>query len=897
VTSRIRNSGYIHKIFQGDDVKILKNQISFGILLTGILIAVTLVFFSSFRQIDEMTLTAKYNLRGETQLDSSIIVLYLDNNDIRALGGWPLRRNYYALLVNVLKDLGTKAIGLDIGLTEPNKDHPEHDDVLTNIIKNAGNVVLVSNFRSLKHGEPNLTSRPPEKTGYKLSGKVNFLSGENLAVPFPQLLHVCAGVGHENLTNDSRVPLFIRSGNEAFPSFSFELLRVYLGIDNSNVDITKRLALLKSSNNKWTIPLEEDGTVNINFSGGINSLNAIPAVEFLQAYNLYKVGGITDIDVAKVKNKIVIIGLIAEGRSIFLQTPYSQQFPSIGIHAEIIDNALKNNFLKILPLWFEYMIILLFSAAIIFLVVRRNELLSLSIIGIAILFYLTASFIIFIAFGFEIPNARQLFVFIFLSVGLTIYKHRFVRRLMYDLERERDQVTFKLREREKKLLKLEAELKDAELRHASDRTAVLMKEIQKYKDELRMLSAEASDLDSFKADNKKKSETLNFEGIVYSSSSPMFEVIEFVKKIADNDSAVLILGESGTGKELIARAIHNLSKRKNNAFIAVNCGALSETLLESELFGHEKGSFTGAVKEKPGRFELADNGTIFLDEIAETSESFQVKLLRVLQEGEFERVGGTETIKVNVRVVAATNKELLSSSNNKKFRQDLYYRLSVFVINLPPLRERKPDIPILVEYYTNLEHPGMAIGANVMEILKKYDWRGNVREMSSIIKRAVIMAKYDGRDMLRTKDLPDEMHSLIEDNIDIADRILDSLRNKKFSRSSISETAEELGGFNRGTISEYLRGICFKTLVEQDMNVDTAIMLISNSTDREVVERVKKKLLEFIHNAVDIVDKQKQLAENLTKSKPKFKNLPQKYHVYLDTVITEFYKGKLSIPE
>jgi CHASE2 domain-containing sensor protein len=155
-------------------MKILKKQIFFGTLFTGILIAVTLLFISNFKQIDEMTLSAKYNLRGENRLDTSIILLYLDNIDISALGGWPLRRNYYALLVNVLKELNTKAIGLDIGLTEPNNDHPEHDDVLTNIIKNAGNVVLVGNFRSLKDGKPNLTSRPPEKTGYKLSEKVNF---------------------------------------------------------------------------------------------------------------------------------------------------------------------------------------------------------------------------------------------------------------------------------------------------------------------------------------------------------------------------------------------------------------------------------------------------------------------------------------------------------------------------------------------------------------------------------------------------------------------------------------------------------------------------------------------------------------------------------------------------
>ncbi len=875
----------------------IKKQIFFGALLSIILIVITIVFFSSFKQVDEMVLSAKYNLRGESRMDTSIILLYLDNNDITALGGWPLRRNYYALLVNVLSELNTKAIGLDIGLPEPNNDRPEHDDVLANVIKNSGNVVLVGNFKYVREGEPNLTSRPPERTGYKLTDKVNFLSGEDLSIPFPKLLDAATGIGHENLTNESRVPLFIRSGNEVFPAFSFELLREFLGFNKSDVHIARNSVILKSEKKVWDIPFEDDGTVNINFSGGINSLNAIPAVEFLQSYNLYKKDGISDIDVTKVKNKIVIIGLIAEGKSIFLKTPFSNQFPSIGIHAAIINSAIKNNFLGLLPTLVEYLLAIPFCVLIIFLIILRNELQSLTIIGGIIFLYIVLSFIIFITFNFEISITRQLFVFIFLSVGLTIYKHRFVRRIMYGLERERDQVTHKLREREKKLLKLEDELRDAEHRHASGQTTVLMQEIQKYKNELRMLSAEASDLNVFKTEEKKKCEPLSFEGIIYNSSSPMSEVIEFVKKIADNDSAVLILGESGTGKELIARAIHNLSKRKNNSFIAVNCGALSETLLESELFGHEKGAFTGASKEKPGRFELANNGTIFLDEIAETSESFQVKLLRVLQEGELERVGGTETIKVNVRVVAATNKELLATSNDKKFRQDLYYRLSVFVINLHPLRERKSDIPILAEYYSNLEHPGMSISTNVMDVFEKYAWHGNVREMASIIKRAVILAKSDGREILRTKDLPDEMRSLVEEKIDIADRIIDSLRTKKFTRSSISETAEELGGLNRGTISEYLRGICFKTLVEQDMNIESAIMLIANSTDAEVINSVKKKLSEFLKNAVELVDKQLPLEDNLIKSKPKFKNLPQRYHAYLDTVITQFYKGNLKLSE
>jgi len=427
---------------------------------------------------------------------------------------------------------------------------------------------------------------------------------------------------------------------------------------------------------------------------------------------------------------------------------------------------------------------------------------------------------------------------IFLTIGLLIYKHQVIKETVYKLESERSAIFKKLREREDKLIKLEKELQNAEQKNAAEQTAYLREEINKYKEGLRLLSSEAADINVYNISDKPKLKPLNFENIIYTQSGPMNNVVEFVKKIADNDSAVLILGESGTGKELIARAIHRSSKRKEKPFIAVKCGALSETLLESELFGHEKGAFTGAVKDKPGRFELADGGTIFLDEVAETSEAFQVKLLRVLQEGELERVGGTETIRVNVLVVAATNQNLVSSSGSQKLRQDLYYRLGVFVINLPPLRDRKVDIPVLAEYLVNMEDPKMKISTNVVDVFSKYSWHGNIRELHSVIKRAVILAKSEeGRDIIRSRDLPEEIKSLIENTGDIADQIIESLRNKKFSKSAISETAKELEGLNRGTVSEYLRGYCFKTFVEQDMNIESTITTIAGISEPDTIHQ------------------------------------------------------------
>jgi DNA-binding NtrC family response regulator len=231
-----------------------------------------------------------------------------------------------------------------------------------------------------------------------------------------------------------------------------------------------------------------------------------------------------------------------------------------------------------------------------------------------------------------------------------------------------------------------------------------------------------------------------------SKSSTMQKVFDLANTIAKSNSNILILGESGTGKELLARAIHNESLRAAGPFIPVSCVALTETLLESELFGHEKGAFTDAIAQKKGKFELADGGTIFLDEIGDISPKLQLSLLRVLQEKEFTRVGGTKPITVDVRIIAATNRDLKKAVDEGKFRDDLYYRLNVIAIELPPLREHQEDIPLLAHHFIekfNIEMGGKIerIAEEALELLIEYDWPGNVRELENVIERAMVITK------------------------------------------------------------------------------------------------------------------------------------------------------------
>ncbi|HQE80795.1 MAG TPA: sigma-54 dependent transcriptional regulator [Syntrophorhabdaceae bacterium] len=258
-------------------------------------------------------------------------------------------------------------------------------------------------------------------------------------------------------------------------------------------------------------------------------------------------------------------------------------------------------------------------------------------------------------------------------------------------------------------------------------------------------------------------EKYRFNNII-GMSLGMQKVFELIEKVADTNATTLITGESGVGKELVAKAIHYNSSRKDNPIIVVNCGAIPENLLESELFGYEKGAFTGAYNTKHGKFEVADKGTIFLDEIGDMSLSLQVKLLRVLQEKTFERIGGAKTIKVDIRFIAATNRDLEKMVKDGQFREDLYYRLNVVPIHIPPLRERKQDIPLLLNYF--LEHSNHLNDAavegfddNAMEVLMAYDYPGNVRELNNIVERVVVLKK---KGIITIDDLPEKLWTLKE---------------------------------------------------------------------------------------------------------------------------------------
>ena len=310
------------------------------------------------------------------------------------------------------------------------------------------------------------------------------------------------------------------------------------------------------------------------------------------------------------------------------------------------------------------------------------------------------------------------------------------------------------------------------------------------------------------------------------------KVCSLIEKVAETDSTILILGESGTGKELVARTIHYNSLRRHKPLIPINCGAIPENLLESELFGHEKGAFTGASSTRIGRFELADGGTVFLDEIGEMSPSLQVKLLRVLQQREFERVGGVKSIKVDVRIIAATNINLEKAVEDGRFREDLYYRINVIPIVIPPLRERTEDIPLLMEHFLNnfsrsKKRKMDGFSPEAMNILLDYAWPGNIRELENLIERVVILK---GEGVITPQDLPDKVVNSVRGN------------------SSVFLSLPESGINLKDVIEEFENNLILQALQKAQGVKNKAAQLLSlNRTT--LVEKLKKKKIDYHINA------------------------------------------------
>ena len=799
-------------------VKVIVLLLSFFLLL---------LFPRTTKSINKAAETFIIKLGIETLPDTNIIIIHINENDISAIGPWPIKRSYYALLINSLNELKVKTIGLEVFLSTKFVTQAVYDNLLTKKIEEAGNVVLGSTAGSIDH-----------RNGRYYT--------DSLSYPTPKLLSNEIKTGHLNFSDENGliIPFEIQSLTGTEKAFSFVIA--------------------------GTKPNESEIELNLHSSWrNFKNYSLLEYFDLLQNKkdSLYFL-----------KDKIIVIGISDMQLASSVSSAFDKQVPGVALHAFAVDNILNDRWFCSSYYSLSSIFFLLFLITFAFFLKDKPVEKLIAVYISLLIVFLLISFIYLKIFYIKLAYAYFILPLLVLLLSELILYMRERKEILLGTIAETQALKTVLKNKESKLERLQKAL-DAE------EDTNLVEKINSLKDEISKMRKSEDDQTPVKITPETKTE--NFFGIVFRSGQ-MAEVVDLIKRTAPEDANVLVLGESGTGKELAAKAIHSLSKRKDNNFIAVNCGALSESLLESELFGHVKGAFTGAAGEKQGRFETADKGTIFLDEIAETSENFQVKLLRILQSGEFEKVGSSKTQKVDVRIVAATNKKLEEAVVEKKFREDLYYRLNVIKIELPPLRKRKEDIEVLAGYFVKKESSDLNISVSVLKTLNEYNWKGNVRELESVIKRASIFAKSSGRNLLQLSDLPKEI--VKETTIEFEDLVLESLRNKNFSFSSISETARELGRVNRTLVAENFRGIAFKTLVENNYDIDISVRQISGTDIPPVNERVKSKLETFLQNIENDVKNQHEKEFSTLKSafNSKYKNLPQRFHVYLDEVIKHF---------
>lgn len=779
--------------------------------------------------IDDSVAGGFYSAGIKGAPDTNIVLIHISSEDISQLGPYPLKRSYYALLINRLSELNVRSVGLSIFLSGRLSYQNIYNSLLDNEIRRSGRVVLGSVI-----GE---------------SGEVEYPE------PKKDIPGLATGLLDYTGGNSVSVPLQTKTANGMEKAFSAELLQ-------------------KSG---YKISPDAD-SVKLNFFDSWKGYRNYSLLEFFAMAD-------SGSNLTSFSNKIVIVGVSDPMVTPGIATAFDAFMPAFAVHAFAADNLLHSSYVKTDIYALSAWVFIVLIALIIFLQFRLpyNSVVRIISAPAAALLLWIVSLAVFAGLYQQLAYAFFIFPLAALFICDTAEYLIKSRKHYKEIRSMAENLSASLDEKRIQFARLQKEL------DAAGDDGLLIEKITRLRQEIEELRLKHSDE---VPGEEPAGEAENFFGIVYKSRT-MARIVSLIKRVAPEDVTVLILGESGTGKELAARAIHELNRRAANNFVAVNCAALSETLLESELFGHVKGAFTGAYADKSGRFETANNGTIFLDEIGETSENFQVRLLRVLQTGEFERVGSAETIRTNIRVIAATNKNLEQLVREKKFREDLYYRLNVIQVKLPPLRERKEDVEIIAQYFLSLEKYSMSFSKPVLSLLQEYQWRGNVRELQSVVKRAAILAHSEGRDIIKTGDLPEEVADRRKMEIEYI--ILDSLREKGFSHSSVAETAKELGELSRTIVSENFRGMVFRYYAENGYDTEKTIEAVSGgSADPRAAEKAKTKVETFLNNIETPVREIMSGAATVTfedvkaRLTSKYKNLPQRFHTYLDAIIKEF---------
>ena len=900
-----------------------------GALATLMLSALASDLFNSW---ELKTLDMRFGLRGGIETDPSLVMIDADDASAKKYGNWPWDRSLHAQMLEFLKEAEAAVVTYDILFAHP--QDPVKDDRLVSSSRNMSNVVFPVAI-NLSENDPTSSEENPASSylgnNHLPAEKTeDFFSSENAIFPLRDLNRE-GGLGHIATNRDRdgivrRVPLIVRHGDKLLPSLAFQTVLNYFKVPLSNIQLTDSslvipgIALMGDKNPKdLIIPVDSKGQMLINFAGKWES--TFKHASFAAVLSGRSAGSPKKNE--DLTGKIILIANTMSGSDI-KSIPLEKNFPGPGIHANIINTILTGNFLRETSSAFNILVILLLSLAASQILASRQFALKIGAV-----FILAGAYLVLAFFMFQTGVILELLLPI-VAIGITIligsvYQSTVEKKMSDALIEEKNQIESRMTSVSKELIEKDEELKQTLNMLRNMWQGVVEEKKNEETQYLRFLDLQANfeaitkkklrlqeehselekrfcDLNidssskpsSFKGELEKIREECMNAGIV-TQNRKVLETFLILKQFAPVPSPVLILGESGTGKELFARALHDLSQRKTKPFTPVNMGAIPKDLIESELFGHKKGAFTGAINDKKGKFALSEKGTIFLDEIGDTSLDAQVKLLRVLQENEVQPIGG-DSFTVDTRIVAATHQKLESLIKDGRFREDLFYRLNALTVHLPPLRERPEDIPFLVQHF--VEKYATAYGKKLegvseqaMKKLLAHEWKGNIRELENVVQRGITLANGD---LIQEKDLglaesgtetpQKQQEKKTKPRTGVDDEfLLNSLRENKFE---INETAANLN-MSRNTVSSRFKGICFELLVTNDLDRQKVAEEIAlNGVSHNIVHQ---KISEYHENLIKTVQGFNNEEEAVNAVLKRSKNIPIQYHPAIRELVKRNY--------
>ncbi len=823
-----------------------------------------------------------FKLRGSRPWSENFVLVAIGAQDIQALGGWPLTRDYYGYVLHFLNSRGARTLGFDLLWDRPHALYPEHDAMLASLLAARPSVCLpfvFSDFESAISPAPGHSDFPQHA-----------YAGHQPIFPLPEFRQSLAGMGFGNLERTAmprKMPVVAAFRDSLTLAFGAELARLFLGGAQAPEIRPHALVLFDSAQGVHEIPLDAQGRMRLNYLGEGHELNTLNFVELLRISQ-------KNPDSLDWHGKMVLVAVSDPTLTTIKATPLAKALPASVIHLTVAENIVQRNYLREAGSALQMIMILLFAGFGASLARLKNVRSLLLVGGVLAMLYALLAVWLFARWNFVLPLFYPLLASLATLVSI-VYAQR-QRERGWEAAQQKllgEQITAtraQWEEAESRLTETQKQLSQYATLSAKDRQLV-----EEQKQKIFTLEKQLRDLQAY--ENAAPGEILReFNEVVCTPESPMAQVLALVPKVAGDDIPVLICGETGTGKELVARAIHRAGPRRHKPFVAINCSALPESLLESELFGHEKGSFTGAQAQRRGRFEIATGGTLFLDEITETSPALQARLLRVLQEGTFERVGGEQTLKADVHVLAACNRDLQKEIERGRFRVDLFYRLNGFQIVLPPLRERSEDIPLLASHFLRKhDYKGVERFSNAaMAALQNHAWPGNVRELENAVRRAAVLAQSEGRALIQAEDLPKDIAAEGEaarapvSYRALPDQILEMLRAMKFSHSAISQTAKALGNRDRGTITEYLRGMCFEHFVQANFVLEAAARSLAESAEEETVQRARTKIEAYLANLRAATAARANKKNDQAGMEQACKGLPKKYHACVQRIFAHW---------